>query len=185
MGSPILQLCSFAPPGLCYSKLPPLRTSGSPWDEPLRPGIHRHLPSPPGHVPHPHHRPAQPCRSSVWLGQAPQPCTISALPASLPRPAQLCRSSLWLGCTPQNCTISALLAMPQSLHSPAQYSLCKAMPLRPAKQGTHTHDLHSAGPCPPSLSSQGYTDMQYLHSTALYPSGTPSPCSKGPLLHLS
>jgi hypothetical protein len=28
---------------------------------------------------------------------------------------------------------------PQSLHSTAQYSLCKAVPLRPAKPGTHTH----------------------------------------------
>jgi hypothetical protein len=67
---------------------------------------------------------------------------------------------------------------PQSLHSTAQYSLCKAVPLRPAKQGTHTHDFYSAWPHPPSLSSQGSIDMQDLPSSGPCPSGTPSPCFK-------
>jgi hypothetical protein len=51
MGSPILWSCSFAQPGLCCPKPPPLRSAGSPWDERLRPGIHRHLGSLPRHTP--------------------------------------------------------------------------------------------------------------------------------------
>jgi hypothetical protein len=109
MGFLILQSCSFAPPGLCYPKLPPLRPAESPQDQPLRPGIHRHLWSPPGHAP-PHPRPAQPCRSSILMGHSPQPCMISALLARLPRPAQPFRSSISLGCTPQPYMISAFLA---------------------------------------------------------------------------
>jgi hypothetical protein len=140
MGSPILCSCFFTPPGLCYHKLPPLRPAGPPWDEPLRPGIHRHLWSLPGHAPS---RPAKPSRSSVLVVCAPQPCTISAFPAMPPMIAQPCRSSVSLGCTPKPCTISArsLLCQPhpQSLHSTAQYSLCKAVPLRPVKLGTDTH----------------------------------------------
>jgi hypothetical protein len=41
-GSLILWPCSFALPGLCYTKLPPFRPTWSPSDEPLRLGIHRH-----------------------------------------------------------------------------------------------------------------------------------------------
>jgi hypothetical protein len=80
----------------------------------------------------------------------------------------------------QPCKISAG-PRPQGLHSPAQYSLCKPVPLRPAKPGTHTRMISVLL----DLSSQGSTDTQDLHSASLCPSGTPSPCSKGPLLHLS
>jgi hypothetical protein len=68
---PILQPCSFAPPGLCYPKLPPLRPPGSPWDKPLKLGINRHLPSPPSHVPP---RPAQPCTIFTPQACAPKAC---------------------------------------------------------------------------------------------------------------
>jgi hypothetical protein len=147
MWYPILHPCSFAPLGLCYPKLPTLRLTGSPWDKPLRPGIHRHLRSPPGHAPP---RLAQPYRSSVSLGCAPKPCTISALPTTPPKPAQRCTIFILQGCAPK---------------------VCQA-------RDQHTDYLHSAWPHPPSLSSQGSIDMQYLHSTGLCPSGMPSPCSK-------
>jgi hypothetical protein len=75
---------------------------------------------------------------------------------------------------------------PQGLHSPAQYSLHKPVPLRPAKPGTHTCMISVLLDCAPqSLSSQGSTDTQDLHSTGLCPIGTPSPGTKGLLLHLS
>jgi hypothetical protein len=61
---------------------------------------------------------------------------------------------------------------PQSLHSPAKYSLHKPVLLRPAKVETHTH-AHTISilldHAPPSLSSQGSTDMQDRHSTGLCP----------------
>jgi hypothetical protein len=97
------------------------------------------------------------------LGCTPQPCMISALQATPPKPAQHCTIFTLQDCAPKACQ-----ARVTHTHT-----------------YTHTHDLHSAQPCPPSLSSQGYTDMQDLHSASLCPSGTPSPCSKGPLLHLS
>jgi hypothetical protein len=114
MGSPILWPCSFAPPGLCYPELPPLRTTVFLWDHPLRPRIHRHLQYPPGHAPR---RPAWPCtisagpppktctscRNSVLLGHAPQPCTISALLATPPRPAQPCTIFTLQACAPKAC----------------------------------------------------------------------------------
>jgi hypothetical protein len=109
-----------------------------------------------------------------------------SLPCHTPsRPAQPCRSSVLLGCGPQPCRPLLCLPCPQGLHNPEQYSLYKPVPLRPAKPGTHTPTISILRPGPPSLSSQGSIHMQDLHSTDLCPSGTPSPCSKGPLLHLS
>jgi hypothetical protein len=51
---------------------------------------------------------------------------------------------------------------------------------RPDKPGTHTPTISILlDHAPPSLSSQGFTDTQDLHSTGLRPSGMPSPRSKG------
>jgi hypothetical protein len=89
--------------------------------------------------------------------------------------------------------------LPSWRYKPARSQFHWAMPPRPAQPWTiftpqacapeacqardpQTHDLHSAGPCPPSLSSQGSTGRQDLHSTGLSPS---SPHSKSLLLHLS
>jgi hypothetical protein len=101
-------------------------------------------------------RPAKPCRSSILLDHAPQPCMISALPAMSPKPAQHCTIFTLQGCAPKACQAG----------------------------DPHTH-LHSAWLHPPSLSSQGSIDTQDLHSTGLHISGMPSLCSKGPLLHVS
>jgi hypothetical protein len=109
---------------------------------------------------------AQHCRSSISLGHTPQPCMISALPARIPRPAELCRSSIWLGHAPQPCTISALSATPQNLCCTI-FTLKCCDPKACHSRDPHTYGLHSARPCPPSLSRQGSKDLQVLHSAGL------------------
>jgi hypothetical protein len=79
--------------------------------------------------------------------------------AKLPRPAQHCTIFTQKGCAPKTCQA-------RDPPTPTQISVL----------------LDHA---PPSLSSQGSIDTQDLHSASLCPSGTPSPCSKGLLLHLS
>jgi hypothetical protein len=64
-----------------------------------------------------------------------------------PKPAQPCKISALPGHAPKSCCardrntheLSSAGPHPQGLHSPAQYSLRKPVPLRPAKAGTHTH----------------------------------------------
>jgi hypothetical protein len=48
-------------------------------------------------------RPAQLCRSSISLDHAPQPCTISALPAKPPKPVQHCTIFTLQGRAPKAC----------------------------------------------------------------------------------
>jgi hypothetical protein len=114
----------------------------------------------------------------------PKPCMISALPAMPPTPAtpeiQTCAISVPLGHDPKAGTALHDLCSagpgPQGLHSPAQYSLCKTVPLRPAKPGTHRCTISILlDHAPPSLSSGESTDMQDLYSAGLHPSGMPSP----------
>jgi hypothetical protein len=84
-----------------------------------------------------------------FTGLCPKPCTISALLATPPRTAQPCKISALLGHAPKATNMHYLCSTgpwPQDQHSPAQYSLCKPMPLRLAKPGTappHTHTLIS------------------------------------------
>jgi hypothetical protein len=74
-----------------------------------------------------------------------------------PKPAQHCIIFTLQGCAPKACQVRD----------------------RP------TYDLCSARPHSPNLSSQGSIDKQVLHFASFHPSGTPSPYSKGLLLHLS
>jgi hypothetical protein len=108
-------------------------------------------------------RPAQPCRSSISLGQLSSPAGSLLCrpcpqglhsPASsmlcwptTPRPAQPYMISSLPGHIPKAChtkdtnthDLCSAGPGPQGLHSTAQYSLHKPVPLRPAKLGTHTH----------------------------------------------
>jgi hypothetical protein len=109
MGSLIPRPCSLALPGPCYPKLPLLRTTWSPPNEPLRPaklGIHRHSRSLPGHT----LRPAQACTISTLLRHVPKACHAGDpythnLCSTRTRPSGLCRP-VWslLDCAPHACT---------------------------------------------------------------------------------
>jgi hypothetical protein len=132
VGSPILRPCSFALPGLCYPKLPPLRTADSPWDKPLRLGIHRHLRSPPGHArPLPTPGLHSPAGAPFCWAVPTKPYMISALPATCPRPAQPCTIF-----TPQACAPKACQARDPHMHDLCSAGLC---PPKPVKPGIYRH----------------------------------------------
>jgi hypothetical protein len=140
VGSPILQPCSFALPGLCYPKLPPLRTAGSLWDKPLRPGIHRHLwhlcqATPP--------RPAQPCTISAgpYTQDLHSPAGAPFHWAVPRNPARVCFASH----IPKPCTAMQELRF-TGLCPPALHNLCFAS--HTPKACTALQDLCSAGSCP-------------------------------------
>jgi hypothetical protein len=121
VGSQILWPCSFDPPGLCYPKLPPLRTTGSPWDEPLRLGIHKHLRYPSGHS---SPSPAQ----SLLCRPCPKACT-----------------ALQDLCSARPC----LQGLQHQKYKHTGSLFCWAMPPKPVKPGIHRHTgspLHQTVP---------------------------------------
>jgi hypothetical protein len=147
------------------------------------------------------HRPAQACTSSISLGHAPQACQAGDAHMHVLRSAGLGPPGLHRPAGSLPC--QAMPPRPPCLRytytrSPFHW----AVPSRPAQAciistlqacapkacqagDPHTHNLLSAGQLPQGLLSWGSTDTQDLHSTGLCHSGTPGPCSKGPLFHLS
>jgi hypothetical protein len=119
---------------------------------------------------------------SVLLGWALQACTsLYDLCCARPHPQVLPRlrythsRSLFLHAMSSRPTHTCTMSTPQA---------CALKACQP--RDPQTHKLQSAGPLyPPGLSSWGFTDTQDLHSAGPRPSGTPGPCSKGPLFHLS
>jgi hypothetical protein len=117
----------------------------------------------------------------ISMGQAlkardPQTFTIS----TRPRPQGLLHWRYKHAPSPFCWATTPRLAQPCTIFTP-QACAPKACQAR----DPHMHDLCSAGPRPPSLSSPGSIDTQVLHSAGLRPSGTPGSRSKGLLPHLS
>jgi hypothetical protein len=93
-------------------------------------------------------------KSMTMTPRPAQSRTISALPGHIPK-------ACCTGDTNMHDLRSTGLC-PPGLHRPAQYPLCKHVPLRPAKLGTHTHTItipldHAPLPKPVKLGIHRHT----------------------------